>query len=102
MEELGNWLSQQHNGLQTYKAFQQRVSLLLTQDRDHAALFYLLASIVGRFIDTYEEHPLPVDVADEAFKKLRDLVQRAAQTMKGPAAGQIKLLNEIASGEDLG
>lgn len=101
MDELLNWVAQQHSGLRTYRGFQQKVLQLAAEDSSHAAMFYLLGSIVSRFIDSYEEDPLPVAVADQAFKRLSELVKKSAQAMNAPAADQIKVLNEIAR-TDLG
>jgi hypothetical protein len=99
LDELQSWLTQQHSGLRTYKDFQQKAYALIAKDRDHAALYYLLASLVGRFVDAYDEEPLPVGVADKAFDQLLDLVKRGAQSLKASPADQLKLLNDIAAAE---
>ncbi len=101
MDELKQWLSHQHAGLRTLRAFAEEASQLCARDRDHAALYFILASLVGRFVDAHEEQPLPVEVAEEAFRRLRELMTRAAQSLAAPAAEQLRALNEIASA-DLG
>jgi hypothetical protein len=99
LDELLTWLKPQHNGLRTYKAFQQKVLQLATADRAHLAFYHILATLVGRFIESYEEHPLPVAVADEAFKRLIAVVEEAATSVKGSAEDQLKALNDIAATE---
>ncbi len=99
MDELLTWLKPQHNGLSTYKAFQQKVAQLAASDRAHAALYQLLASLTGRFIEHYEEQPLPADVADGALNRLIGLVDKAAKSLKASPAEQLSILNEIAATE---
>ena len=101
MDELLTWLKPQHNGLRTYKAFQQKVLQLGTTDRNHLALYHILAMLAGRFIEAYEENPLPVDVADQAFGRLIAVVEKAAKSRKGSPSEQLTALNEIAA-TDLG
>lgn len=99
MNELLNWLKPQHSGLRTYKDFLQKVLQLAASDREHLALYSMLATLVGRFIESYEESPLPVDVADEALKRLTVLVEKATNSLNGAPADQLKTLNEIAAAE---
>lgn len=99
MDELLTWLKPQPNGLRTYKAFQQKVLALGSSDRAHAALYQILASLVGHFIELYEERPLPADVADGARNRLITLVEKATVSMKGSPADQLNVLNEIAATE---
>ena len=98
MDDLIKWLAQQHSGLQTYRAFHQKALQLAADDRDHSALFQLLAGLVFRFIDYYDEHPLPVDVADDASKRLIALMRKASE--KGRSAeDRLAMLNEIAAAD---
>ena len=99
MDELLTWLKPQPNGLRTYKAFQQKLLALAGEDRAHAALYQLLAAQAGHFIEHYEERPLPADVADSALHRLTALVEKASASLKGSAADQLAVLNEIAATE---
>lgn len=99
MDELLNWLKPQHSGLSTYKAFQQKVLQLGASDREHLAFYRLLETLVGRFIESFEEHPLGVDVADEALKRLIGVVEKATKSFGSSPADQLKTLNEIAATE---
>jgi hypothetical protein len=67
MSELHSWLSTQHHGLQTYKSLKQKLIGRASADPEHAALYRLLASMIDPDIDSFDEEPLPVDVADEVF-----------------------------------
>ena len=67
MSELHTWLSTQHHGLQTYKSLKQKLIGRASADPGHAALYRLLASMIDPYIDSFDEEPLPVDVADEVF-----------------------------------
>jgi hypothetical protein len=67
MSELHSWLSTQHHGLRTYKSLKQKLIGRASADPEHAALYRLLASMIDPCIDSFEEEPLPVDVAEEVF-----------------------------------
>lgn len=99
MEELAQWLKSQHKGLRTYKVFQQRVSEFASQHPNHSALGSLLAMLVGRFVDSYEDSPLTLDVTDAAHRRLTAFAEKAAQFDRLSAEDRLKLLNEIAAAE---
>jgi hypothetical protein len=99
VEELAQWLKSQHKGLRTYKTFQQRVLEAGAKHRDQYALYYLLAMLVGRFIDSYEEEPLTLDITDEAHKRLVACSDKAAKFNALSADERLKLLNEIAASD---
>ena len=99
MEELVNWLKSQHKGLRAYKTFHQKVLYLGAQHRDDYALYYLLAMLVGRFVDAYEDSPLTLDVTDEAHKRLVTIAEKGSQFDRLSAEDRLALLNEIASME---
>ncbi|MDB5598472.1 MAG: hypothetical protein JWN71_516 [Xanthobacteraceae bacterium] len=100
MDELLVWLKQQNGGMLTLVEFQQKAAGLVEADRDHAALFQLLAILTGRFVSSYDGEPLPIDVARHVLGRLTGLVEQAAQSTRRPPAEQLKVLNEIA-GTDL-
>ncbi|HUO00577.1 MAG TPA: hypothetical protein VMU69_30640 [Bradyrhizobium sp.] len=74
MNDLYAWLSQQHHGLRTYRTFQQKLDILSAHDPDQRALCSLLGGIVSSYIESFDEEPLPVTVADRAHQRLLDLV----------------------------
>ena len=99
MEELAEWLKSQHKGLRTYKTFQHMVLDAGAKHRDQYVLYYLLAALVSRFVDSYEEAPLTQAVTDEAHRRLLAISEKAAKFQSLPAEDQIKILNEIATSE---
>ena len=74
MNDLYAWLSQQHHGLRTYRDFQQKLDTLSGQDPDQRALCRLLGGIVGSYVESFDEEPLPVTVAERAHQRLLELV----------------------------
>ena len=74
MNELHTWLSQQHHGLRTFRTFQQKLDDVCRDDPEQRALCRLLNTVVGSYVDTFDEEPLPVEVADRAYCRLLDLV----------------------------
>src|SRR4029077_7190311 len=68
-------------------------------DPEHAALYKLLASMIDPYIDSFDEEPLPVDVADQVFAQVLDIVRYAEDSVSRGAADQIQALNKIAAAE---
>ena len=97
--ELHDWLLSQHPGLRTYKSFHHKALELAASDADHRALYRLLATMAERYVSTYDEAPLPVDVAKQAYQRLRDIVDDAEKSIGAPATQQIQTLNRIAAAE---
>jgi hypothetical protein len=94
MSELHSWLSTQHHGLQTYKLIGRA-----SADPEHAALYRLLTSMIDPYIDSFDEEPLPVDVADEVFARVLDIVRYAEDSVSRGSADQIQALNKVAAAE---
>ena len=88
MNDLHTWLSQQHHGLRTFRAFQQKLDTLSQGDPEQRALCRVLNGIVGSYVETFDEEPLPVAVADRAYQRLLDLVASLDFRERGPAAGR--------------
>jgi hypothetical protein len=99
VEELAQWLKHQHKGLRTYKTFQQKVLEIGSADRGQYALYYLVAMLVERFIDAYDDMPLTLDVTDEAHKRLVAITEKAARYAAMSAEERAELLNELAVAE---
>ncbi|MGY8662824.1 hypothetical protein Q3C01_10700 [Bradyrhizobium sp. UFLA05-109] len=74
MNELYSWVSQQHHGLRTFKTFQQKLETLSRDEPEQRGLYRLLSNLVGGYIETFDEEPLPVAVADLVHHRLLDLL----------------------------
>jgi len=90
MNDLHTWLSQQHHGLRTFKTFQHKLETLSKRDPAQRALYALLDHLVGRYVEAFDEEPLPVAVADRAFDRLLELVASL-----DPGAGADRRLIDI-------
>lgn len=75
MNDLHAWLSQQHHGLRTFRTFQQKLEILGRDDPAQRGLCRLLSELVGSYIEAFDEDPLPVDIADAAYRHLLSLVE---------------------------
>jgi hypothetical protein len=95
MNDLYTWLSQQHHGLRTYRAFQQKLATLGRDDPGQQALCRLLSSLVGGYIEAFDEEPLPVAVADRAHQRLLDLV--ASLDLRANANHRLADLDRVAA-----
>jgi hypothetical protein len=74
MNELYTWISQQHHGLRTFKTFQQKLESLSRDEPEQQGLYRLLSNLVGGYIETFDEEPLPVEVADHVHRRLLELL----------------------------
>lgn len=70
MHELHSWLSSQHPGLRTFKAFRSKLSSLAATRPDQRAMCRLLSGIVSSYIEEFDEAPLPSAIADHAYQRL--------------------------------
>src|SRR5258708_4424095 len=95
MNDLHAWLSQQHHGLRTYRTFQQKLTTLSRDEPAQRALCRLLSSVVGGYIEAFDEKPLPVAVADRAHQRLLDLV--ASLDFRASADHRLADLNRVAT-----
>jgi Ser/Thr protein kinase RdoA (MazF antagonist) len=96
MKELIAWLKEQNEGVCTYIGIQQRAYGLALSDPDQAALFRLLGALAARFASSYDDMPLPANIARPAFERVMTLVEEALRTMDGTAEEKLAVLNEIA------
>ena len=99
MGELHDWLISQHPGLRTYKSFHHKALELAASDTDHRALYCLLANMAERYVLTFDEEPLPVDVAKQAYQRLLAIVDDAEKSISASAYQQVEALNKIAVAE---
>jgi hypothetical protein len=97
MGELTDWLSQQHHGLKTYKAFRQTLVDRVSSDAQHRALYRLLAGLTEEYIARYDGEAVPVEVAEQTYRHLLEIVATAEGSLAAPPAKQIQILNELAA-----
>jgi hypothetical protein len=97
MNDLHTWLSQQHHGLHTFRRFQQKLDDVCKDDPEQRALCRLLNTIVGNYVDAFDEEPLPVAVADHAYQRLLDLV--ADMDFGASAEQRLAAINRVAASD---
>jgi hypothetical protein len=95
LHDLYTWLSQQHHGLRTFRAFQQKLDDVSQADPEQRALCRLLSDIVGSYVETFDEEPLPVAVADLAYSRLLDLM--ASLDFSASADRRLADINRVAT-----
>jgi hypothetical protein len=96
---LSDWLAGQHPGLRTFKTFQEKALQLSAAEADRRALYRLLAGVAGRYVEAFDEKPVPVDVAKRAYDKFLGLVEGAEQSINASCERQVETLNTIAGAE---
>jgi hypothetical protein len=96
MGELYDWLSQQHHGLKTYKAFRQTLLDRASSDTHHRALYRLLAGLTDEYIARYDGEAVPVEVAEQTYRHLLEIVASAESALTASAPQQVQILNELA------
>jgi hypothetical protein len=95
MNDLYAWLSQQHHGLRTFHTFQQKLATLSKGEPGQRALCRLLSSLVGGYIEAFDEDPLPVAIADRAYQRLLKLI--ASLDFRASAEHRLADLNRVAA-----
>jgi hypothetical protein len=95
MKDLYDWLSQQHHGLRTFKLFRRKLGELSDSEPDKRALYALLSQLAGRYIDAFDEEPVPVVVADRAYDRLLKLL--ASFDRCASADDRLADLNRVAA-----
>jgi hypothetical protein len=75
--------------------FQKKLDDLSTADPEQCALCRLLNAIVASYIETFDEEPLPVAVADRAYRRLLDLV--ASVDFGASADRRLADINRVAA-----
>jgi hypothetical protein len=97
MNDLHTWLSQQHHGLRTFRIFQQKLETLGRDDLEQRGLCRLLSGLVDNYVETFDEAPLPVAVADSAYHRLLTLV--ASLDLEGDTSRRLADINRVATCE---
>ena len=97
MGELYDWLSHQHPGLKTFKAFRHNMLDRVVTAPPHRALYRLLAALTDEYIARYDGEAVPVDVAEQTYRHLLEIVATAEGSLTAPAPQQIQILNELAA-----
>ena len=97
MNDLHAWLSEQHHGLRTFRIFQQKLDTLGRDDPAQRGLCRLLSNLVGSYVEAFDEAPLPVEVANNAYHRLLTLV--ASLDLYGDANRRLADINRVATCE---
>jgi hypothetical protein len=97
MGELHDWLSQQHPGLKTFKAFRHNMLDRVATETPHRALYRLLAGLTDEYIARYDGEAVPVDVAEQTYRHLLEIVATAEGALTASPQQQIQILNELAA-----
>ena len=92
--ELYCWLSSQHPGLRTFKILQDKLAVFAADHPEQRAMCRLLHGIIKRYVDEFDEAPLPTATADRAYQRL--LSSLAEIDCTAEPASQLGNLNRLA------
>jgi hypothetical protein len=95
MNELHAWLASQHAGLRTFKTFQLKLAEFAARHPGQRAMCRLLDAIVSRYVEEFDEAPLPSAVAERAWQELLRSV--AELDCSAEPAQQLNALNHLAA-----
>ena len=95
MNDLYTWFSQQHHGLRAFRNLQQKLESLSRDEPEQRGLYRLLSNLVGRYVETFDEEPLPVAVADRAHERLKELL--AGLDPQASPARRLADINRVAA-----
>jgi hypothetical protein len=93
LNDLYQWFSQQHHGLGIFQLFRQKLADFSEGEPEQKALNALLSQLGGRYIEAFDEEPLPATVADRAYERLLKLV--ASFDPCASADGRLADLNRV-------
>lgn len=94
MNDLHSWLSSQHPGLRTFKTFQQKLANVAAAHPQQRAACMLLSGIVSRYVEEFDETPVPSAVADRAYSRLLHAIAELNPSADAPE--QLAGLNRLA------
>ncbi len=97
MNDLREWLSQQHHGMHTFQLFRHRLVQLSEAQPGQKALYALLSGLVARYIEAIDDRPVPTAVADLAFERLLKLL--ASLDLGASSDGRLSDLNRVAAAD---
>jgi hypothetical protein len=97
MNDLYNWFSHQHHGLRTFKTFQQKLESLSRDEPEQRGLYRLLSTLVGSYVETFDEEPLPVAVADHAHDRMLELL--GSLDLQAKPDRRLADINRVAAGD---
>lgn len=97
MKDLYDWFSRRHRGLRTFTLFRQKLAALSEGDPDNRALYALLSQLAERYIQAFDEEPVPVSVADRAYERLLKLLASFDQCAS--ADRRLADLNRVAAAD---
>jgi hypothetical protein len=97
MNDLHTWFSQQHHGLRAFRNFQQKLESLSRDEPEQRGLYRLLSNLVGSYVETFDEAPLPVAVADRAHERLLALL--ASVDPQANPARRLADINRVAASD---
>ena len=95
MNDLYTWFSQQHHGLRAFRNLQQKLESLSRDEPEQRGLYRLLSNLVGNYVETFDEAPLPVAVADRAHERLVELL--AGLDPQANPARRLADINRVAA-----
>jgi hypothetical protein len=95
--DLYDWLTNQHAGVKTYIALRDKALDLAASDPQHRALYRLLATLTDKHVSQNEEEAVPVDLAEQNYRELLNIVADAEASLTAGASEQIQALNRLAA-----
>jgi hypothetical protein len=99
MQELAQWLRSDLMGLATYRALQLKLLDAAKQHRDRYVVYYMIATLIERFVFEKNDTPLTSRTTDEARKRLIAMSDKIARFDAMSCDERLQFLNEIAAAE---
>jgi hypothetical protein len=83
--------------LRTFKTFQQKLESLSRDEPEQRGLYRLLSTLVGSYVETFDEEPLPVAVADHAHDRMLELL--GSLDLQAKPDRRLADINRVAAGD---
>jgi hypothetical protein len=81
--------------LRTFQLSRVKLADLSEREPDKKALYALLSRLAGRYVEAFDEEPVPVAIADRAYDRLLRLL--ASLDQSASADGRLAEFNHVAA-----
>lgn len=95
-QELATTFAQAEAGTDSFKNLYKNAFRLMNEDRDNAALYFVVGVAARSYVHTYEDQGVSVEKAHAAKVLLTGFNDKLLQALQGTAEQSLQAVNEIA------
>jgi hypothetical protein len=97
-DDLVKGLNEHGAGVRAYEACARTARARIAAEPHHAAALLLISYAAQIFVDSYDDQPLTVEVANDEFARFSAIVTRLDEAAKaGSADAMLSAVNDVAA-----